>query len=189
MKLNGKRVTLGVVALGLAGGLAAGGVALAAPGTAPRVAPGAATTVPADAGQCGGMFGATPDRMFDEDSPMTAAAKYLGISQTELLTQMHAGKSLADIAKAQGKTVAGLKDTMLAAMKANLEANTRLSAAQKAWMLAEMSERIDSMLTTTHIPGSGMGGMGGYMGQMGSHMRGGAPGMGGYARQHGSAGS
>lgn len=192
MKLNGKRVTLGVVALGLAGGLAAGGVALAAPGAGPGAGPVAAETAATPAagpGGCGGMSGAMPDMMFGENSPMTAAAKYLGVSRTDLVNQMHSGKSLADIAEAHGKSLSGLKDTMLAAMKRNLDANTALSAAQKARMLAEMTEHIDAMLTTTHMSGSGRADMGSHMGQMGSHMGGGSAGMGGHARHHGGAGS
>jgi cytochrome c553 len=159
MKLNRKRATLGLVALGLAGGLAGGGVALAA---ATDTTPAASTTStsPVSAGYCGGMHGS----MFGKNSPMSAVASYLGLSQAELRTQMHAGKSLADIAKAQGKSVSGLKDAMVTAMKTNLDANTALTAKQKAAIHAQMNSHLDAMLTMTHPPGMDMDVMGTHMG-------------------------
>src|SRR6478672_8609695 len=39
-----------------------------------------------------------------------AIATYLGLTAAELRTQLESGKTLADIAKAQSKTVAGLED-------------------------------------------------------------------------------
>src|SRR6188508_3866836 len=38
---------------------------------------------------------------------LTAAAAYLGLSEAELRTQLSGDKTLADVAKARGKTVAG----------------------------------------------------------------------------------
>ena len=140
MKLNRKSVTLGLVTLGLVGGLAGAGAAWAA--TSPTPATNSAATGPMGNGHCRGMTGS----MFGENSPMAAAASYLGLSTTDLRTQMQSGKSLADIAKAQGKSVAGLKDAMVTAMKRNLDANTTLTAQQKADMLAEMKEHLDAML-------------------------------------------
>src|SRR5690349_13114610 len=43
----------------------------------------------------------------------SAAAKYLGLSPQDLNTQLESGKSLSDIATAQGKSVDGLKSAML----------------------------------------------------------------------------
>src|SRR6266496_5796473 len=116
MKLSRKSVALGLLALGLVGALAGGGVALAAS---------SGIAAPTSNGHCYGMS-------FGTNSPMAAAATYLGLSQTELRQQMQAGKSLADIAKAQGQSVAGLKDAMVAVMKASLAANTSLTAERKA---------------------------------------------------------
>jgi hypothetical protein len=153
MKLNRKSVTLGLVALALVGALAGGGVALAASTgtTAPR-------STATGSGHCGGMYGMS----FGTNSPMAAVAGYLGLSQTELRERMQAGKSLADLAKAQGKSVAGLKAAMVAAMKRNLDPNPSLTAEQKADILANMKAHIDAMLTTTDMFG----------GRMGSHMGG-----------------
>ena len=162
MKLNRKRVTLGLVTLGLVAGLAGTGVALAA--TSPTPSTSSAATALMGNGHCGAMTGA----MFGENSPMAAAASYLGLRPTDLREQMQSGTSLADIAKAQGKSVAGLKDAMVTAMKRNLDANTTLTAQQKANMLAEMKEHLDAMLTgTSMMSGGGMGSMGTHMGGMG----------------------
>ena len=46
-----------------------------------------------------------------------AAANYLGLSPQDLRTQVEAGKSLGDIATAQGKSVDGLKAALLDALK------------------------------------------------------------------------
>lgn len=108
----------------------------------------------------------------------TAAADYLGLTTTQLLDQMRSGKSLADIATAQGKSVSGLEDAMLAQVKKNLDANTRLTDQQKADALARAKDRIHYMVTTAHTPGSGYGSGGGMMGGgYGGGMMGGRGGM------------
>ena len=53
--------------------------------------------------------------------PFAPAAKYLGLTQEQLLTQLRDGKSLAEVAKAQGKSVDGLKQAILSAMTADLK--------------------------------------------------------------------
>jgi len=57
----------------------------------------------------------------ENGGPFAPAAKYLGLTQEQLLTQLGDGKSLADIAKAQGKSVDGLKQAILSAMTAELK--------------------------------------------------------------------
>lgn len=109
----------------------------------------------------GGAYGAR--------SGISAAAAYLGLSTDALFDQMRSGKSLADVATAQGKSVSGLEEAMLANVKKNLDANTYLTAQQKADALARAQERIHLMVTTAHTPGSGFGGgmMGGRGGMWG----------------------
>jgi hypothetical protein len=53
-------------------------------------------------------------------------ASYLGITTPELRTDLQGGQSLADVAKAQGKTVSGLEDAMVADASTHLDA-TRLA--------------------------------------------------------------
>jgi hypothetical protein len=90
---------------------------------------------------------------------MTAAADYLGLSLTQLRTQLHAGTSLADIATAQGKPTSGLKDTILAAMTSRINADTALTAQQKAAMISQVKGHLDTMINRDmdHVPGPGMG--------------------------------
>jgi hypothetical protein len=51
-----------------------------------------------------------------------AAAQYLGLTDAQLQTQLQAGKSLAAVATAQGKTVAGLKAALVAQFSSTLDA-------------------------------------------------------------------
>jgi hypothetical protein len=127
MNVNRRGVVFGFLGLGLAGALA-GGIGIAQ--AAPQRSPGAMAVAPAwgmdGMSGMGGMHGYG----VDAGSCLTAAARYLGLSDTDLRAQLHAGKSLAQVAADRGKSVDGLKDAMLAAAKSNLEANTTLSAEQ-----------------------------------------------------------
>ncbi len=174
MKLTRKHVVTGLAAAGLmAGALAAGGVALASTNPAPTLAT-AASATPSygpGTGYCGGIYG-----MWSGQQPvMKAAAGYLGLSLTQLRAQLHAGKSLADIARAQGKPVSGLKDAILAAMTSRINADTALTAQQKAAMINQVSSHLDTVINMDmgHMPGAGTGtGMGWHMTGTGSPMGG-----------------
>jgi hypothetical protein len=163
-------VTLGLAGLAIVAALVGGtGMAVAAAGT-PTVP---STVSPADPpyGHMGGMgdendMGYMAGMAFGENSPMAAAAGYLGLSPTELQTQLHNGQSLADVAAAQGKSTSGLQDAMIAAMTANLDANTTLTAEEKAADLALMKSHLDVMMTASHSSGAGFGPMGAGMGGM-----------------------
>ena len=68
-----------------------------------------------------------------------AIASYLGLTPAQLREQLRAGKTLAQIAVAQGKTVAGLEDAIYKDVQAHLDqavANGRLTSAQEQAMLA-----------------------------------------------------
>ncbi|HET6171640.1 MAG TPA: hypothetical protein VFD90_03480, partial [Gaiellales bacterium] len=53
---------------------------------------------------------------------MDDVATYLNLKPADLETQLHSGKSLADVAKAQGKTVEGLKSAITDAATKQLDA-------------------------------------------------------------------
>lgn len=94
---------------------------------------------------------------------MATAATYLGITEAQLQTQLRSGKSLADVATAtSGKTVAGLEDAIVAAATKAVNANTNLTADQKAQIIANLKTMVDAMVTRT--PGAG---------PLGDHMNGG----------------
>lgn len=78
-----------------------------------------------------------------------AAAAYLGVTEAELRTSLESGDTLAEIAKANGKTAAGLTDALVAAAKADLDekvAAGRLTAAQRTAILADLESRIDDVV-------------------------------------------
>jgi lambda repressor-like predicted transcriptional regulator len=55
----------------------------------------------------------------------TTAASYLGIDETTLRSELEAGKSLADIATEQGKSVDGLKTALTSALSSSASADGR----------------------------------------------------------------
>jgi len=119
------------------------------------------------------LFGGGHHGGFGHHRPpaLAAAATYLGLTVAELHTQLETGKSLAEVAKAKGKSVDGLEKALAAEMKKTLDAAVKagkLTQAQADEMQARMTEHLDDL-----VNGTGMGGHG-----MGGHRMGG-PGMGG----------
>jgi polyhydroxyalkanoate synthesis regulator phasin len=81
-----------------------------------------------------------------------AAAKYLGLTAAELRTQLQSGRTLAQIATAQGKTVAGLKAAILADAKAHLDQaveDGKLTAAQAKQRMDELTSHVDDIVNAT----------------------------------------
>jgi hypothetical protein len=174
MKLNRKHVLTGIAAAGIAAGvLAGGGAALAATGATPAPA---ATSASSPCGM-GYGFGHGPfggmHAQAGQQTVLSAAAGYLGLTQTELRAQLQAGKSFADVAKAEGKSVSGLKNALLAAMTSRVNANTALTAQQKAAMISEAKDHLDAMINADmDMPHSPWAGMGSHMNGTGSPMGG-----------------
>ena len=77
---------------------------------------------------------------------LDAATTYLGLDRAALVQKLRGGSSLAEIAVSQGKTRAGLKAALLDAVKANLDAHPRLTAARKAAVLARAADAIERAL-------------------------------------------
>jgi hypothetical protein len=80
---------------------------------------------------------------------LDAAATYLGLTQAQLRTQLESGKSLADVAKAQGKSVDGLKQAMLDSIQSKLDQavkDGKLTAAQSADIMAKIKASIDALI-------------------------------------------
>lgn len=155
MNRNSKRLWAGLAATGvLSAGLGAGGVALAS--TGPASAPAVTTTATPASGQCDGGPGGMPGMWSGQQPAMKAAADYLGLSQAQLRAQLQAGKSLADMAKAHGKSVSGLEDAILAAMTSWINSSTTLSATQKAAMISQVKSHLGAMVNNTFPSGPGM---------------------------------
>ena len=110
------------------------------------------------------------DAKMDRPSPLATASKALGITEAELKTELKAGKSVADVAKAKNIDLATVKAALLAEMKAHIDAEVaadKHTAAEGAAKLAEVTSRIDTMLTTAGLPARGPRGMGGKGGHEG----------------------
>jgi hypothetical protein len=78
-----------------------------------------------------------------------AAATYLGLTEEQLHNRLESGKTLAEIAKAQGKSVGGLKAAMLKDAKSHLDAAVkagRLSSAEEQRVLADLEQRMDDLV-------------------------------------------
>ena len=83
---------------------------------------------------------------------LDAAATYLGLSEDALRTQLQSGKSLADVAKAQNKDVAGLKPAMKAAVTKQLDqavTDKKLTADERTKILADVDKRLDDIINGT----------------------------------------
>jgi hypothetical protein len=99
-----------------------------------------------------GRFGLHRALFFGPDAPAAAVAKYLGLTKAQLRNQLQSGKTLAQIAKAQGKTTAGLEQAITDAVKTRLDkavANKRITAAQEQKLLKALSSGIDDVVTNT----------------------------------------
>jgi hypothetical protein len=84
---------------------------------------------------------------------LDAAASYLGLSDSELITQLRSGKSLGDVAKAQGKTASGLVGALLDAAKKRLDravAAGRLTQAQEDEILPDLKSRLTDVVNGVH---------------------------------------
>ena len=94
-------------------------------------------------GHRGGGFG------HHGQASLEAAATYLGLTEAELRTQLEAGKTLAEIAKAQGKTVDGLEKALTADTKAKLDAAVKagtITQAQADELLKRTTDHLDDLV-------------------------------------------
>jgi hypothetical protein len=79
-----------------------------------------------------------------------AAAKYLGVSDQALMSDLRSGKSLADVAKAQNKSVDGLKAALKADEAARLDQavkDGRLTSDQRAKIESALDQRLDDLIS------------------------------------------
>jgi polyhydroxyalkanoate synthesis regulator phasin len=80
---------------------------------------------------------------------LSAAADYLGLTEAELRTKLNAGRTLAGIAKARGKSVDGLKQAILNEAKKKLDQlveEGELTRAEADGMLARRKAHIDDLV-------------------------------------------
>jgi ribosomal protein S20 len=125
-----------------------------APGIAPNGGPGLAPNGPVGPGGPAprGLFRGS--RRFGSHAPLAAAAQYLGLTDAQLLSDLSSGKSLAQVAKARGKSVAGLEQTMVAAIRSRLDQAVsagQITKAQEQKVLSRLAARINRRVNRAGI--------------------------------------
>jgi hypothetical protein len=89
---------------------------------------------------------------FGPGGDIGAAATYLGLTPRKLLSALRNGKSLADVARDQGKTADGLKAALKAAETARLDAAVkagRLTDAERTRIEADLDQRLDAIINNS----------------------------------------
>ena len=98
-------------------------------------------------------------------NPVADAAKALGMTEAELTTELQAGKSIADVAKAKNVDLDTVIAALTAGFKAHLDeevASGEHTQAEADAKLAEFKTRITTMVNTAGLPmHGGKGGHGG----------------------------
>ena len=80
---------------------------------------------------------------------LPAAAKYLGLSETQLESKLESGKTLAQVAKDEGKLVDGLVAALRTDLKQKLDqavSDGRLTKAQEEQVLAAADQRLNDLV-------------------------------------------
>jgi len=155
----------------LNGALAIAAVALAAAGAAFAAGHHSGSKASAGSGLTPGFVSAQSGGAAHDRGPglghgpgdeLAAAAAYLGLTTTELQTQLQSGKTLGQIADAtSGKSKAGLIDALVAAEKAEIAAAVtagRLTQAQADQITADLTRRLTDLVNGVrpdHGPGGG----------------------------------
>ncbi len=92
---------------------------------------------------------------------LDTAASYFGVTEASLRTSLESGDTLADVAKANGKTVEGLVAALTSAAKTRIAADVtagRLTEAQSTAILADLAGHITDLVNgTIPDPGDGPG--------------------------------
>jgi hypothetical protein len=80
---------------------------------------------------------------------LAAGATYLGLTRSQLRDQIAAGKSLAQIATARGKSVTGLEQALLAGVRSKLDGAVsakRITSAEEQQILGRLSAHIQALV-------------------------------------------
>jgi hypothetical protein len=112
----------------------------------------------------GGRHGGPGGRGFGHGAggpaALDAAATALGLKPAELRAKLEAGKSIADVAKEQGKQIADVKSAIKDAITKQLDADVkagRLTAAQRTEELTELDSHLDDLVNGTRPDGGAKG--------------------------------
>jgi predicted DNA-binding protein (UPF0251 family) len=95
---------------------------------------------------------------FGHFGALETAASYLGLTQAELRSELAEGKTLAEVAEAEGKSVDGLVQAMVAEAEEKIDAaveDGRLTEEQATELKEGLEERITA-LVNGELPGKGL---------------------------------
>jgi hypothetical protein len=87
--------------------------------------------------------------------PLGSAASYLGLGDLQLLKDLASGKSMAQLAKAHGKSVSGLEQVIISAETTRLKrlaSNGTITRSQEQRMLSSLSRRVGKLVNRTGFP-------------------------------------
>lgn len=93
--------------------------------------------------------------LFGPPAIVTSAARYLGLTDGQLIQRLRRGESLAKIAKARGKSRSGLERAIMAAVKSQLENALkagRIPRALELHLLAAFTRHIQDIVTMSGPP-------------------------------------
>lgn len=96
--------------------------------------------------------GLVPGRPGIFGGPLSAAAKYIGVSPGQLFEQLGSGRSLAQIAKARGKSVSGLENAIVSAERSRLDqARQRglITSSDEQRILSGLQARVAALVNRT----------------------------------------
>ena len=83
---------------------------------------------------------------------LQTAATFLGVSVSDLQSDLQSGKSLADVAKAQGKSVDDLVTALVAPAKKNLDqavSDNKITQAQETAILSKITTALTNLVNNT----------------------------------------
>lgn len=151
MERKKKRMIAGLTVTGvLAGALAWGGVTVASAGTA---APGTALTAAtaSTAAQAADTTGAVRLLRLERAGRLVlrTSATYDGLTTKQLAAQLKAGKSLAAVATAKGKSVSGLENAIETALVKRID-DSKLSAARKTALTEDVHTYLGAFVNAQH---------------------------------------
>jgi hypothetical protein len=105
--------------------------------------------------------------LLGHDAVLSGVADYLGLTVNQLRTKIESGDTLAAIAKAQGKTVDGLKSAIVDLTKKQLDkavAAKDLTQAQASQILSRLQSHLDTLVNRSPKDGPPAGMPGGMHG-------------------------
>jgi hypothetical protein len=97
---------------------------------------------------------------------LDAAASALGLKRDELLSKLRDGKSIADVAKDEGKSLDDVKKAITDGVTKELDqavTDKKLTSAQRDKIVKELGEHLDDLVTRTPPAGAPRFGKGGHM--------------------------